>query len=49
MAIEIFYTLASDKSPRKWRDSNISCGGSWATFILYGLYGKEVSTSLPCS
>lgn len=41
MAIEIFYTLASDKSPRKWRDSNISCGGSWATFMAFMDYMEK--------
>lgn len=41
MAIEIFYTLESDKSPRKWRDSDISCGGSWATFMGFMWWIEE--------
>lgn len=47
MAIEIFYTLASDKSPRKWRDSDISCGGSWATFMGFMDY-MEKKCLPPC-
>lgn len=48
MAIEIFYTLASDKSPRKWRDSDISCGGSWATFMSFMWWiEKKYLPSLP--
>ena len=48
MAIEIFYTLASDKSPRKWRDSDITCGGSWATFMAFMDYmEKKYLPSLP--
>ena len=41
MAIEIYYTLASDKSPRKWRDSDISCGGSWTTFMGFMWWMEE--------
>lgn len=33
MAIEIYYTLKSDKAPRKWYDSGFACKGSWATFM----------------
>lgn len=41
MAIEIYYTLEADKAPRKWRDSNYSCGGSWATFMAFMRWTEE--------
>lgn len=41
MAIEIYYTLESDKSPRKWRDSDISCGGSMAIFMGFMWWMEE--------
>ena len=48
MAIELYYTLASDKSPRKWHDSDISCGGSWATFMGFMWWMEEkYLSSLP--
>lgn len=50
MAIEIYYTLESDKSPRKWRDSDITCGGSWATFMAFmGWIEKKYLPPLPVS
>lgn len=41
MAIELYYTLKSEKAPRKWRDSNFSCGGSWATFMGFMRWMEE--------
>lgn len=41
MAIELYYTLASGKKPRKWRDSFISIRGSLAIFFCFMSYMEQ--------
>ncbi len=38
MAIEIYYTKTTDKSPRKWYDANRPCRGSIATWMCFMHY-----------
>ena len=48
MAIELYYTLASNKSPRRWRDAYVSCGGSMATWLCFMWYmERKYLPSLP--
>lgn len=48
MAIELYYTLASEKPPRKWYDPFVSCRGSMATFFAFMMYmEKKYLPSLP--
>ncbi len=48
MAIELYYTLASDKRPRRWRDPYVSCRGSIATWLRFMWYmERKYLPSLP--
>lgn len=41
MAIELYYTLSSDKHPRKWHDPYVTCGGSLATWMCFMSYMEK--------